>query len=205
MTFLSLLEKTGIVAFPLLICSVVSLTIIFERTIYWVSILRGEHRILKQIEQSYLNDDSHCNQLIKQNNYRPIVKMIESSISGLPDTSEQFERSASVAIHRITFELQKYDTLLTTIITISPLLGLLGTVLGLIKSFSAMTLGETLKNSALVMSGISEALMSTAIGLVIAIITLIFTNIFRNLKRAERAKMQEFASLILFKFEKAEQ
>ena len=68
-----------------------------------------------------------------------------------------------------------------------------------------MTLGETLKNSALVMSGISEALMSTAIGLVIAIITLIFTNIFRNLKRAERAKMQEFASLILFKFEKAEQ
>ena len=54
------------------------------------------------------------------------------------------------------------------------------------------------------MSGISEALMSTAIGLVIAIVTLIFTNIFRNLKRAERAKMQEFASLILFKFEKVE-
>ena len=78
-------------------------------------------------------------------------------------------------------------------ITVSPLLGLLGTILGLIQSFSAMDLGNAAStNTSGVTGGLSEALVSTVMGLVVAIFTLLFANTFRGLYLRELAFIQEY-------------
>ncbi|MEK0189479.1 MotA/TolQ/ExbB proton channel family protein, partial [Microcoleus anatoxicus] len=80
-----------------------------------------------------------------------------------------------------------------TIISLAPLLGLLGTVLGLINSFAALKIGEVGGGStAGVTGGISEALVSTATGLIVAIFTLFFANLFRGFYQQQRALFLEY-------------
>ena len=83
--------------------------------------------------------------------------------------------------------------LFSTIITVSPLLGLLGTILGLIKSFSLLDLGQSNLNSQGVTGGISEALVSTAAGLIIAILTLLFANFFKALYKNQLNIIEEYS------------
>ena len=97
-----------------------------------------------------------------------------------------------ISIQSIQNELGKFNNLFSTIITVSPLLGLLGTVLGLINSFSFISLGTSGVNSEEVTGGISEALISTATGLIIAIITLIFSNYFNSLWRKENSIINQY-------------
>jgi biopolymer transport protein ExbB len=79
------------------------------------------------------------------------------------------------------------------IISAAPLLGLLGTILGLIRSFGSLQLGDVGSESAIaVTGGISEALISTAAGLAVAIFTLVFANVFRGFYRRQIAQIQEY-------------
>ena len=80
----------------------------------------------------------------------------------------------------------------STIITVSPLLGLLGTVLGLINSFAFIKLGESGANVKEVTGGISEALISTASGLLVAIITLVFSNYFNSLWKRQNSILNQY-------------
>ena len=81
----------------------------------------------------------------------------------------------------------------STTVTVAPLLGLLGTVLGLINSFAFIKLGAGGINAEQVTGGISEALVSTAAGLIVAIVTLVFLNYFSGIKRKEMQKVYEYA------------
>lgn len=75
----------------------------------------------------------------------------------------------------------------------SPLLGLLGTILGLITSFAALNIGEVGGGgTANVTAGISEALVATASGLIVAIFTLLFANTFRGFYLRQTARIQEY-------------
>lgn len=86
-------------------------------------------------------------------------------------------------------------TVFDTIVTLSPLLGLLGTVTGLIRSFASLNLGSVGDESALqVTGGISEALISTATGLMVAVFTLLFANIFRGFYRRQIAAIREYGT-----------
>ena len=89
--------------------------------------------------------------------------------------------------------LKRFSTVFETIISLAPLLGLLGTVLGLIRSFASLTLGSVGgKNTLEVTGGVSEALISTASGLGVAIVTLLFANSFRGLYLRQLAMIQEY-------------
>ena len=79
-------------------------------------------------------------------------------------------------------------------VTISPLLGLLGTILGLIKSFALLDLGKGDFNSVGVTGGISEALISTAAGLIVAISTLLFANYFKSQSNKHISLIQEYSA-----------
>ena len=88
--------------------------------------------------------------------------------------------------------LKRFQTVFETIIGIAPLLGLLGTVLGLIRVLANIRLGETAPaTSDGVTMGVGEALISTAAGLVVAIVALVFANFFQGLYRRQRAFIQE--------------
>jgi biopolymer transport protein ExbB len=89
--------------------------------------------------------------------------------------------------------LKRFNNIFETIITIAPLLGLLGTVLGLITSFASLNLGDIGgSKTANITGGISEALVSTASGLVVAIFTLMFANTFRGFYLRQIARIQEY-------------
>ena len=89
--------------------------------------------------------------------------------------------------------LKRFQNIFDTIIGLAPLLGLLGTVLGLITSFASLNIGDVGgTKTAGVTSGISEALVSTASGLVVAIIMLFFANSFRGMYLRQIAWIQEY-------------
>ncbi|MEO0936282.1 MAG: MotA/TolQ/ExbB proton channel family protein, partial [Cyanobacteria bacterium J06641_2] len=89
--------------------------------------------------------------------------------------------------------LKRFQNIFDTIISLAPLLGLLGTVLGLIASFASLDLGDVGgSQTANVTGGISEALVSTATGLVVAIFTLVFANTFRGMYQRQMALIQEY-------------
>lgn len=89
--------------------------------------------------------------------------------------------------------LKRFNNVFETIISLTPLLGLLGTILGLIRSFASLRLGDLEGSKSItVTGGISEALIATATGLVVALFTLLFANSFRGLYQRQRGFIQEY-------------
>tara|TARA_Y100001968_G_scaffold142350_1_gene130084 strand:- start:502 stop:999 length:498 start_codon:yes stop_codon:yes gene_type:complete len=119
-------------------------------------------------------------------------------------TNIDLRLALEISIQSIQSEFGKFSNLFSTIITVSPLLGLLGTVLGLINSFSFIKLGESSVNAQEVTGGISEALISTAAGLIIAITTLVFSNYFNTLWKKQNSILNQYCGRfdVLFRINK---
>ena len=182
----------GIVSIPLMLVSVLSLAIIIERIIFWNSVLSKQERIRSNI----LSMHSGNNKIISNNKKsdHPLIVFYNSLIQSKYDGFQELQTQIKIGLQYTEPVLNRFDTTLSTIVAIAPLLGLLGTVLGLIRAFHGISLGQPLENTEVVISGISEALVSTAIGLIVAIITLSFTNLFRSLKRKEKHELLLFAT-----------
>ena len=183
---------------PLLFLSITSLACIFERITYWKqSIFIKENQLNRAVEK-FSNIDS-INELMNiNNNSTPLEKVLIDALKIIDQSHLDGSRSLDIklaleiSIQSIQSEFGKFSNLFSTVITISPLLGLLGTVLGLINSFSFIKLGESAVNAQEVTGGISEALISTATGLIIAIITLIFSNYFNSLWRKQNSILNQY-------------
>ena len=183
---------------PLLLISITSLACIFERIAYWKDVIKKNDSKLMITVEKYSTIPSV--DFIKQNEISsiPLEKVLLDSLkiidrSLLNDKNKiDLKLALEISIQSIQSEFGKFSNLFSTIITVSPLLGLLGTVLGLINSFSFIKLGESGVNAQEVTGGISEALISTATGLIIAIITLIFSNYFNSLWRKQNSILNQY-------------
>lgn len=170
-----LIEKGGIVMIPLLIMSVASLCFIVERMWFWVS-LHGLGRA-KHLAK--------LNQAFRIGNLTTVKKLVPASRSIYDQVSRQLlEHGATdaVAIEAVESQRPRVDrfmTSLSTIITAAPLLGILGTVIGIIKSFNLLGGQQALTDPQMVSVGIAEALITTAMGLVIALLTLFPYMVFK--------------------------
>ncbi len=128
----------------------------------------------------------------------PLEKVLANTLKIIDQSYLESEKNIDlklaleISIQSIQSEFGKFSNLFSTIITVSPLLGLLGTVLGLIDSFSFIKLGESGVNAQEVTGGISEALISTASGLIIAIITLVFSNYFNSLWKKQNSILNQY-------------
>ncbi len=185
---------------PLLIISITSLACIFERLTYWKSsLIRMDSELFEIIERySIINSLNNSDKLKK---YPMSLEKVLSDTLKIIDQSYLEEKSnidiklaLEISVQSIQSEFGRFSNLFSTIITVSPLLGLLGTVIGLIESFAFITIGQYGINAKEVTGGISEALISTASGLIIAIITLIFSNYFNSLWRKQNSLLNEFCS-----------
>ena len=192
--FMDLSSIGGIVAIPLGLVSTLALAIILERLTFWINVFNTQpaikQKLLIHFQTSITDELPIKNKQLTHPAvvfYRPLIRHKNKDL-------DVFERNIKVGINQVGPSLRRYDTALSTIIAIAPLLGLLGTVLGLIRSFQGLGLGQPLENADIVISGISEALISTAIGLVIAIVTLAFTNLFRSFRKTEQHALISFAS-----------
>ena len=189
-------QAGGFVMWPLLIISITSMTCIFERALYWRSINWHNKHTIKKIIRIYNQEPNNLKEFLLNNINCPLSMVLLNSIEYQNAKADIFHFALTSSIQAILPRLNRFNDVFSTIITISPLLGLLGTILGLIKSFSLLDLGQNNVNSQGVTAGISEALISTAAGLIIAIITLLFANYFKSLYKNQLSIIQEYSAKI---------
>ena len=182
---LKIISDGGIVMWHLIICSITSLTCIIERILYWKKIYwHHRYSIDSTINISHQSKEAHINYL-KKNISFPLANVLFMTLKKEFYDDKQFDLILSTSIRRVAPDIRKFNSVFSTIISVSPLLGLLGTILGLINSFAFLSIGKAGFNAEEVTGGISEALVSTATGLIIAIFTLIFANYFKSLANKE--------------------
>jgi biopolymer transport protein ExbB len=184
----------GLVMWPLLAFSVLAIALIVERIVFWSRINRRQRQVVQEVLRLYRLDNvvGALNKL-KENIDLPIARIFLSALELDQPTPEEFRLALESETQAEIPVLKRFNTMFETIIAIAPLLGLLGTVLGLITSFASLNLGDVGgSKTASVTAGISEALVSTASGLVVAIFTLMFANTFRGFYLRQIARIQEY-------------
>jgi len=172
-SLLDVLKEGGLLMWPIILCSVVSLAIIVER--FWA--LRSSHIIPKQLVSQVWgwvkNSQLDARKLKELKTGSPLGKVLAAGLVNTKHGREIMKESIQeVASHEV-HEMERYMTVLGSIAAIAPLLGLLGTVFGMIRVFTAIVLQGT-GNAAVLAGGISEALLTTAAGLCVAIPSLFF-------------------------------
>lgn len=185
----------GVVMWPLLAFSVLAVALIIERIRFWYRITHRQNRVVKDVLNLYRLDNlvGAFDQL-KKNADLPIARIFLAALELEHPTPEEFSLALESEAQAEIPSLKRFSNIFDTIVSLAPLLGLLGTVLGLITSFASLNLGDVGGTKTVgVTAGISEALVSTASGLVVAIFTLLFANTFRGLYQRQMALIQEYA------------
>jgi biopolymer transport protein ExbB len=186
------LMAAGIVAIPLFAFSVVAIALIVERIVFWARVMRRQDSVMNTALELYREDPGLAIEKLKRHVDLPIARIFLQAMTLEDGEPEEFALAIDGATQAEVPVLKRFNNIFDTIVTIAPLLGLLGTVLGLIQSFSSLNLGDVGgAKTAGVTSGISEALVSTAFGLVVAVFTLFFANTFRGFYLRQLALIQE--------------
>jgi biopolymer transport protein ExbB len=172
-----LVKAGGWLMVPIILCSIVAMAIIIERL--WVLRIRRvlPENLVAQVWQMHRSSQlttSHINTLRKGS---PLGRILVAGLINRSHSREVMKEAIEEVGRQVVHELERYLNTLGTIASITPLLGLLGTVIGMIKVFSAIVTAGV-GNPAVLASGISEALLTTAAGLFVAIITLSFYRYF---------------------------
>ena len=190
----------GISVIPLAIASIASLSITIERGYFWYKTKKGQNSLKRKLLEQCFVDEQNWLQLRANERDHIMTKFFQKATTPTPNNVEQLRDSCELNLEILEPELSRYENTLGTIISIAPLIGLLGTVLGLIRSMSGLTLQAISESNTNVMAGISEALISTAAGLTIAITTLIANNLFKSFRRSQLHTLQAVSLEIESKF-----
>jgi biopolymer transport protein ExbB len=174
-----LVQAGGWLMIPILLCSVVAAAIVIERS--WT--LRQKkvipEKLLTGIWKLLSNDSLTDKHITEIENGSPLGKVLAAGLINRHLSRDLIRESIEETGRHVVHEMERFMNTLGTISTITPLLGLLGTVIGMIRVFTAITV-IGVGDPGQLAGGISEALITTAAGLTIAIPSLIF---HRHLKR----------------------
>ena len=172
------IEAAGWPVWPLVLASVISLAIIGERA--WS--LRGSvitpPDLLNQVVQEYRQNGVNPMLLARLSTGAPLAQVFAAGLKNVKSTPQVMKEAIDDSGRAVAHELERFLTTLGTIATISPLLGLLGTVIGMIEIFGSQAPSGS--NPIVLAHGISVALYNTAMGLIVAIPSMIFYRHFRN-------------------------
>ncbi len=188
---------------PIAALSVMTLTCALERTWFWWHTLQGERRLVDQILQASQDDLEQAKTIAQSAHRLPIGRFVLAALRLNQPTPETFQLAMVAAGDREFIEMRKCDKLLETVVAIAPLLGLLGTVTGLIATFFNLNIGGVsggasggagnvdLSKASL---GIAEALITTAGGMIVAIMALIIFRVCIGLQAAQMDYFSEVGS-----------
>ena len=186
---LSIIQAAGWPIWPLIACSILGLALIFERFIALKTARVAPPKLLDEammVSAKSLPSPDVVNQLAQNSALGEVLAAGLRTLNSHPQCSEPDLRAAMEGAGRaVAHRLEKYLAALATIASAAPLLGLLGTVIGMIEIFGAQTgagsAGQAMGggNPAQLAHGISVALYNTAFGLIVAIPALIFWRYFR--------------------------
>ena len=171
-----LLAKGGYVMIPLVLCSIVSVTVLVER---YVKIKRAQADVsetLRRAENALYDGDFPAALKLLDSEDVPITHVLAAGIRNSRLGERAAERAMEEQGTRETGSLTHHLGALDTIVTIAPLLGLLGTVTGMISAFHVIASKQGISTPTAITGGVAEALIATATGLAIAIVTLVGYN-----------------------------
>ena len=191
-----LISSGGWLMIPIILCSVISVAIIIERlwTLKKDSVAPADLVIDIEhlLEQHQLTDDRL--EELEQSSY--LGRILVAGLSGSNEAPADVRMAIEEAGRHVVHELEKYLNALGTIAAITPLLGLLGTVIGMIKVFAAIT-AVGVGNPQILAGGISEALITTAAGLSVGIPSLMFHRYFKGKINELTVDMEQHALRLL--------
>ncbi|MBQ9205204.1 MAG: MotA/TolQ/ExbB proton channel family protein [Treponema sp.] len=173
---LDLLKSGGVLMIPILICGLFATYIIIERLVYFSSVQKRDKELRKNLEESLTNGEFQAADAFCIQTGTPLAKVVRKALDCRKLSEDDMREIVQCEIDSVAPQFDHWLTLLSTIANISTLLGLFGTVTGNIKAFGVLGSGGTMGNPAVLASSISEALMTTAAGLFVAIPSLIFSN-----------------------------
>lgn len=190
---LELISKGGPVMVPIVGLSVLTLACGFERAWFWTQTLQGEQRLVRQILLAAQEDLEKAKLIAEEARGMPIGRFLLSALSLNDPSPETLRLAMEAAGDREFGKMRKGDKLLETIVAISPLLGLLGTVTGLIGTFFQLQIGSGNNvDTTGAARGIAEALLTTAGGMIVAILALA---VFRACAGLQAAQIDYFADV----------
>jgi len=179
-TFQDIIDKGGVAIWPLLFLSILAMGAIFDRLWFWSRVLLQERQILMSImDTAYRNWDAAV-EVARDYRDHPMGRFFFTPLNLQEPEPEVFHLALEATADDELAMMRRGDKVLEAVIALSPLLGLLGTVLGLIKSLGSISISDLgTASTAGVTLGIGESLISTAAGLVVAIISLAFYRLFQ--------------------------
>lgn len=167
----------GPLMYPLLICLVIAVVIVLERAVFWALIAkdRNDNHIELYLKALKQGDTASVEKIQKQSK-DAIVKVL-SRVSTYE--TDQLSFAMDMEVTKEFSQYKKYSNVLDTIIAVAPLIGILGTVVGIIVSFQNMAISG-MDDPKAITGGIGQALITTASGLAIAIVSLLSYNYFNS-------------------------
>jgi len=167
------LSKGGVLVGPILLCSVVALSLFLERLIRLGRVKIGGSGIVDGVSAHLKNGEDHRAYEVASQDGSPLGRILAQAMEVKDQGRETLETVLAHATETETRELSRYLQALATIGNITPLLGLLGTVLGMIKAFMVIQQMGGKVNAAVLAGGIWEAMLTTALGLAVALPTMV--------------------------------
>ncbi|MDL5057204.1 MotA/TolQ/ExbB proton channel family protein [Geitlerinema calcuttense] len=184
----------GPVMWPILGLSVATIACALERAWFWFQLLSKEDRIVHDVLEAARHSLPEAGAIAQQVADLPIGRFLLAPLLLKKPTPETFRLAMETAGDREFVQMRKGDKFLETAIAVAPLLGLLGTVTGLINTFANLNIGEggTSAEATRAAAGIGEALLTTAAGMVVAIMALL---IYRTLVTLQARQMDYFSEV----------
>jgi biopolymer transport protein ExbB len=199
---LEIFIKGGVVMYPLLLLSIIAIAVTIERLYFLSKVKTNTKEFVKKVFLALSNNLINEAFQICETYSGAIARMLKAGLKKYQKGKEEVEKAISSSGSLEVAKMERGLSMLQSVATISPLIGFLGTVVGMIKSFESM--GQT-GNASQVAVGISEALITTAAGLVVAIPASFLKNYFTNKINNHVYEMEESSLNFLNTLEELEE
>lgn len=184
MSFEDIIESSGVSVWLLLVLlflSILTVGTVIERIWFWSTVLLRERQILDRVLNAAASGNfNFARGVVQEYRKHPVGRFLAAPLQLYQPDPEVFHLALEAAADDELAQMRRGDKILEAVIALAPLLGLLGTVLGLINSLSSIQISDLgTASTAGVTLGIGESLISTAAGLIVAITSLAFYRIFQ--------------------------
>jgi len=196
---IALFQSGGPVMYPLLACSLIMLTVVIERLIYWIQldIRRNQALVNEVLELCRVgNWESVKGKVTGSKDY--IIRIL---VSGILHREFSMSKAMEATAADELKQMRRFMSILDTLITVAPLLGIFGTVTGIIHSFDVLGTSG-IENPQMVTAGIAEALITTAAGLGIAIFSIFPYNYFNSRVENAAIAIEKYSTSLEIVYEK---
>lgn len=194
---LGFLYKGGVLVIPILLCSVFALAIFFERSIRFIRLRKQGHGLAEKVAAAVRNEDDEQARNLVDESHSPMGKVLAQALEVKDQGQETLEAIIVHATEEEVRGMSRYLQALATIGNIAPLLGLFGTVVGMIKAFMVIQEMGGKVNAAVLAGGIWEAMLTTALGLAVALPTIIAHSYLVSKVNQSEARLQRGAIIFL--------